>query len=204
MSRSMFRQFILTLSALISMPTIAAADEGGVSFWLPSLFGSLPAVPQQAGGSLSTVYWHDNVTAGADVARALEIRTGRIPINLNVGLSADLKSQIDLALVIPTYVFATPVLGGQLAIGMMGIYGRQATSLSATLAGTVSTPIGTLPFSRFDSISDSVTGFGDLYPQIFLRWNAGVNNYMTYITGGHPGRSLRLDPAVEYRHRARR
>jgi hypothetical protein len=34
-------------------------------------------------------------------------------------LSADLKSQIDLALVIPTYVFATPVLGGQLAVSMM-------------------------------------------------------------------------------------
>jgi hypothetical protein len=186
MSRSRFRHFIFALGALVSAPTIAAADEGGVSFWLPGLFGSLAAVPQQAGWSLSTVYWHDNVTAGADVARALEIRTGRIPINLNVGLSADLKSQIDLALVIPTYVFATPVLGGQLAIGMMGIYGRQATSLSATLAGTVSTPIGTLPFSRFDSISDSVTGFGDLYPQIFLRWNAGVHNYMTYITGDIP------------------
>ena len=98
----------------------------------------------------------------------------------------DLKSQIDLALVIPSYVFATPVLGGQLAVGLMGIYGRQATSLSATLAGTVSTPIGTLPFSRFDSISNSVTGFGDLYPQMFLRWNAGVNNYMTYITGDIP------------------
>jgi hypothetical protein len=32
----------------------------------------------------------------------------------------------------------------------------QATSLAGTLAGTIGTPIGTLPFSRFDSISDSV------------------------------------------------
>jgi hypothetical protein len=29
-------------------------------------------------------------------------------------------------------------------------------------------------------------GFGDLYPQFTLKWNAGVNNYMTYITGDIP------------------
>ena len=31
-----------------------------------------------------------------------------------------------------------------------------------------------------------MTGFGDLIPQFALRWNAGVNNYMTYITGDIP------------------
>jgi hypothetical protein len=86
----------------------------------------------------------------------------------------------------PSYVFATPVFGGQLALGLMGIYGRQAPSLARTLSGTLGTPLGTFPFSRFDSISDSVTGFGDLYPQIVMRWNAGVNNYVTYITGDIP------------------
>jgi hypothetical protein len=29
-------------------------------------------------------------------------------------------------------------------------------------------------------------GFGDLYPMFTVRWNAGVNNYMTYITGDIP------------------
>jgi hypothetical protein len=29
-------------------------------------------------------------------------------------------------------------------------------------------------------------GFGDLIPMFSLRWNAGVNNYMTYITGDIP------------------
>jgi hypothetical protein len=33
------------------------------------------------------------------------------------------------------------------------------------------------------SISDSVSGFGDVLPIATLRWNAGVHNYMTYITG---------------------
>jgi hypothetical protein len=39
---------------------------------------------------------------------------------------------------------------------------------------------------RFDSISDSVTGFGDVLPIATLRWNNGVHNYMTYITGDIP------------------
>jgi AI-2E family transporter/regulatory LuxR family protein len=42
------------------------------------------------------------------------------------------------------------------------------------------------PFSRFDTISDSVDGFGDVLPIATLRWNAGVHNYMTYITGDIP------------------
>jgi hypothetical protein len=31
-----------------------------------------------------------------------------------------------------------------------------------------------------------VTGFGDLYPLASLKWNMGVNNFMTYITGDIP------------------
>jgi hypothetical protein len=185
---SEFKRLILIFAALVAAPTIAAADEGGVSFWLPGLFGSLAAVPQQPGWSLATVYWHDSVSAGGDVALAREFTLNRIPANLNLSanISASLSSNIDLALVNPTYAFKTPVLGGQLAIGLMGIYGRQATDLSASLSGTLSLLGGTIPFSRFDNISDSVTGFGDLYPQVFLRWHQGVNNYMVYVTGDIP------------------
>jgi hypothetical protein len=39
---------------------------------------------------------------------------------------------------------------------------------------------------RSDSFSQEQWGFGDLIPQFALRWNAGVNNYMTYITGDVP------------------
>jgi hypothetical protein len=184
-----FKSLILIFVALVGVPTIAAADEGGVSFWLPGLFGSLAAVPQQPGWSLATVYWHDTVSGGGDVALAREFTLNRIPANLslNANISASLSSNIDLALINPTYVFKTPVLGGQLAVGLMGIYGRQVTDLSASLSGTLSLlGGGTIPFSRFDNISDSVTGFGDLYPQVFLRWHQGVNNYMTYVTGDIP------------------
>ena len=85
----------------------ALADEGGVSFWLPGLFGSLAAAPQQPGWSLSTIYYHTTVSAGSDVARAREITIGRIPVNLSANLSANVDARADLALVNPTYVFAT-------------------------------------------------------------------------------------------------
>ena len=67
------------------------ADEGGVSFWLPGLFGSLAAAPQQPGWSLSTIYYHTTVSAGADVARAREITIGKIPVNLSAQLQNDAR-----------------------------------------------------------------------------------------------------------------
>jgi hypothetical protein len=177
---------VIVAGLIIHAPTTARADEGGISFWLPGLFGSLAAAPQQPGFALTTFWYNDNVHAGADVTRAREITIGNIPAGANVSLSGNVKATAELAVFDPTYVFATPVLGGQLAVGLLGLYGRVGTSLGATLSGTLGTPFGTLPFARSDSINDSVTGFGDLYPQAFLRWNAGVNNYMTYITGDIP------------------
>jgi hypothetical protein len=164
----------------------ALADEGGVSLWLPGFFGSLAASPLQPGWSLTSIYYHTSVSAGADVAKAREITIGQIPVNLNANLSASLDARADLGLVMPTYTFATPVFGGQLTVGAIGIYGRVDASLAGSVTGALTTPLGTLPFSRFDSISDSVSGFGDILPIATLRWNNGVHNYMTYITGDVP------------------
>src|SRR5262245_13930825 len=176
----------LVLGALIAVPPVARADEGGVSFWLRGFFGSLAAAPQQAGWSLTSIYYHTSVSAGADVTRAREFEIGRIPVNLTASVSASLQARADLGLFMPTYTFATPVFGGQLTLGAIGIYGGVNTNLTGSVTGALATPLGTLPFSRFDSISDSVTGFGDVLPIATLRWNAGVHNYMTYITGDIP------------------
>jgi hypothetical protein len=46
-----------------------------------------------------------------------------------------MKSPTDFVMVTPTYVFATPVLGGQAAVGMTALYGRNTTSVPATLTG---------------------------------------------------------------------
>jgi hypothetical protein len=176
----------LVLGALIAASPAARADEGGVSFWIPGFFGSLAAAPLQPGASFETFYYHTSVSAGADVARAREITIGKIPVTLNASLSANVNATGDLGVIMPTYTFVTPVLGGQLTVGALGLYGRVSTFLGADLSGTLTTPFGTLPFVRSDSISDSVTGFGDLLPIATLRWNHGVHNYMTYITGDIP------------------
>ena len=50
------------------------------------------------------------------------------------------------------------------------------------------------PFSRSDSISDAVFGISSLIPQLFLRWNFGVHNFMTYATGDIPVGSYSSTP----------
>ncbi len=173
----------LILAAVVAAPGISRADEGGVSFWLPGLFGSLAAVPQQPGWSASLIYYHTSVSAGANVSLAREFQIGAIPANLSAHASANLNATGDLGVFAPSYVFATPVFGAQAAATLLAIYGNS----SAALGGTVSGTVGGIPFGPLSAnISNSTTGFGDLYPQFALRWNSGVNNYMTYIDGDVP------------------
>ena len=40
--------------------------------------------------------------------------------------------------------------------------------------------------SGLGSESDSLTSYGDLYPQATLKWNSGVNNAMVYLTADIP------------------
>jgi hypothetical protein len=175
------------VAALLLPAQIARADEGGISFWIPGFFGSLAAVPQKTPGwSVTMIYYHTSVSAGGDVARAREITLGRIPANLTVNLDARVNANVDLGIVAGTYTFATPVLGGQASASLLATYGANSTTLAGTLTGTLTTPGGTFPFSRFDSIDSSLIAFGDLIPQFALRWNAGVNNFMTYVTGDIP------------------
>jgi hypothetical protein len=179
---------IVLAPALMFFSHCALADEDGVSFWIPGFFGSLAATPQQPGWSLATIYYHTSVSAAADVARAREFTLGRVPANLtvNANLNLNLNATGDLGFVIPSYVFATPVLGGQASVSLIGAYGVVGTSLAGTLSGVVTTPFGNVPFARSDTINDTTWGFGDLIPQFALRWNAGVHNYMTYVTGDIP------------------
>ncbi|HMF77144.1 MAG TPA: transporter [Bryobacteraceae bacterium] len=180
---------IVLASAITFFSPPALADESGVSFWVPGFFGSLAATPQQPGWALATVYYHTSVSAGGDVARAREFQIGQVPTNVTLAarLNASVNATGDLGFVIPTYVFATPVLGGQASVSLVSAYGVVSTSLAGQLAGSLTGPGGaSIPFMRNDSINDTTWGFGDLIPQFALRWNAGVNNYMTYITGDIP------------------
>jgi hypothetical protein len=173
---------LICVGLLSATSSASLADESGTSFWLPGQFGSLAAVPATPGWAVASVYYHTSVSAGADVAAAREIQIGRFNPSLNVNLNANLNANADLGLFIPSYVFATPVLGGQLAVQMATIVGSSSANVNGTL--TASLP----PFNvmRTDSIGDTVTGFGDLYPMATLKWNMGVNNFMTYVTGDIP------------------
>jgi hypothetical protein len=178
--RVVFATAILAASCLA--PIGASADEGGVSFWLPGTFGSLAAVPVTPGWSLGTTYYHTSVSAGADVAASREIAIGKFNPTLNLNLQANLNANADIGLITPMYTFASPVLGGQLTLGMTAIVGHS----DASLAGTVTASIPPFTIVRSDSISDSVTGAGDLYPLATLKWHQGTDNFMVYGMGDIP------------------
>ena len=177
------------MASAITFSDCALADESGVSFWIPGLFGSLAATPQQPGWSLANIYYHTSVSAGADVARAREFTLGRVPANVtvNANLNLNVNATGNLGFVLPSYVFATPVLGGQASVSLLAAYGVVGTTLAGTLSGVATGPLGnSVPFVLSDTISDTTWGFGDLAPMFQLKWNAGVNNYMTYLTGDIP------------------
>ena len=178
----------LFLAAIVGTPSVSRADEGGVSFWLPGLFGSLAAAPQQPGWSSALIYYHTTVSAGADVALQREFEIKNIPVGLSATAQANasLNATGDLGLFVPSYVFATPVFGGQAAVSLMTVTEQYEHVLERDRdRNTHAGPFG-VAFMRSDSISSSTTAFGDLYPMFSLRWNAGVNNFMTYVTGDIP------------------
>jgi hypothetical protein len=180
---SLLRVFIALLFLLsIFEPSIVKADENGVSFWLPGLYGSLAATPQQPGWSFAATYYHASVSAGGSVAAAREITLGGVPTTLNLNLNANVDANVNLALLTPSYVFATPVLGGQFALGLMTVVGHNSTSLD----GTLTSGVGGINITRSGRIDSSLGGFGDLYPSASLRWNKGVHNFMTYLAGDIP------------------
>ena len=69
----------LALAAVVSLPGISLADEGGVSFWVPGFFGSLAATPQQPGWSLADVYYHTSVSGRRRLLRWARIPIGNVP-----------------------------------------------------------------------------------------------------------------------------
>ncbi|THD61918.1 MAG: phenol degradation protein meta [Bradyrhizobium sp.] len=182
--RGLLRSSVALFCAGIFATTasVALADESGTSFWLPGTYGSLSAVPGTPGWAVASVYYHTTVNAGADVAAAREIQIGRFSPSVTVSLNASLHATADLAVIVPSYTFATPVLGGQLAVQMGTIVG----TTTANINGTVTASLPPFTVIRTANIGDTTTGVGDLYPLASLKWNMGVNNFMTYITGDIP------------------
>ena len=146
----------------------AKADAGGLSYWLPGTFGSLAAAPGVPGWAYSSIYLHVQTAAQGDKEF---VRGGSVVAGLNA--SADAVAQG------LTYTFATPVLGGQAAISVLGVPGHVDVGIDATLTGPRGNRIT-------GSVTDSRTTFADVFYQGTLKWNQGVHNFMTYVTGDIP------------------
>lgn len=131
------RMALFAAVATLPLSRPLLADEGGGSLYLPGSFASMAAVPGAPGWSTDLTYYH--ASSGA----------------------RNVSERADLAYGGVAYTFATPVLGGQLALGMVGAFGR----MSVTMAGV----------SR-----DARLGVMDVTPTASLRWNTGVHNFLAY------------------------
>ena len=64
------RPFLLSANVAVAFvgllySDIAAADEGGVSFWLPGQYGSYAAAPGKPGWSFESTFYYASATATA-------------------------------------------------------------------------------------------------------------------------------------------
>ena len=173
---------LLAVLASAFHPDVSLADEDGASFWLPGFFGSLAAAPQQPGWSMASFLYNTNVSGSGNVAVSREITIGQFNPALNASVSASVHANATIEAVAPSYVFATPFLGGQASVSLLGSYAVNDTNLNATATGT----IGPIPFTRTIDLQQTTSGVGDLLPMFEVRWNAGTSNYMTYLTGDIP------------------
>ncbi|WP_395689282.1 transporter [Aestuariivirga sp.] len=150
--------------------TPAQADEGGVSFWLPGQYGSFAAIAPEPGFSIPTVtyYYQGEMKAGKTLRQGTEI-------------AAEADASFLAQFIIPTYTPDASILGGRpsFSLALLPAYSETSAEISA----------GGLSASR----SDSVSGFGDLYPTVQLFWNAGVSNWMVYGSAGLPVGSYEPD-----------
>jgi hypothetical protein len=150
----------------------ARADAGGVSFWLPGIFGSLAAAPVTPGWAYATVYLHLQANAGAS-QNFVTSNGARGAVVAGINAHADALVQGI------TYTSPMPVLGGQAAFSVLAAPGNLGVGVDATLTG----PRGnTISGSQFDNR----TTLSDVYYQGTLKWNQGVHNAMVYITGNIP------------------
>lgn len=159
----------IALSAVVFLEPVRA-DEGGVSFWLPGQYGSFAAVAPEPGFSVPTVtyYYQGEMDAGRTLRGGSEI-------------AAQAEASFLAQFIIPTITPDTSVLGARpsMSLAILPAYSQTSAEISA----------GGLDASR----TDSIVGFGDLYPTAQLFWNAGVHNWMIYGSAGLPVGSYQSD-----------
>ena len=159
---------IVPILVAVLHPGWALADEGGASVWLPGQFASFAAVPGDPGFSVESIIYTRNASALAGTS-----------FSRGSGLLAGLSVNEQYVYLTPTYTFATPVLNGQMALGVTFSAGQSGASVWGVLAGPGGRSLST-------SSSDSASGISDLYPMGSLKWQLGDHNAMVYVMGSVP------------------
>ena len=154
---------LVTLAALAASRSLACADESGVSFWLPGQYASFAAIAPDPGFSLPMFSYFYSGSAQKDQ-----------PLQHGGDLDLGVSSQFFGQFIVPTYTPDVTFLGARPSFSLAFFPGYNTVTADAQL--------GSLSGSR----TDSLWGFGDLYPTAQLYWNSGVNNWMTYVTGDIP------------------
>ncbi|WP_245317770.1 transporter [Ensifer sp. 1H6] len=135
-----------------------------MSFWLPGQYGSFAAIAPTPGFSLPLVTYAYSGRAGAGTV----LPRGD---DLTLGLDGQFVGQF----IVPSYAPDIKILEAQPNFSIAFLPAYSEASAEGQLGG-------------FDiDRSDSITGFGDLYPTAQLFWNpGGVHNWMAYVTGDIP------------------
>ena len=120
---------LLATLSCFNLPCTAAADEAGVSFWLPGQYGSFAAVPSTPGWSFETTYYH----ASAEASRGTSFERGG-------GIQNGMTSSSDYFMFTPTYAFASPIFGAQAAFGTTLLYGKNSRRCQRRLPGRAEAP----------------------------------------------------------------
>lgn len=167
---SLSLSFLLSLTGAAGLPGLGRADEGGVSFWLPGQYSSFAAIAPAPGVSLPMQSYC--YTGDADGDKDLP-RGGK----LSAGLSTDYCAQF----IAPTWTPDTTIFGARPSFSLAFFPGWNKTSADVNIDEA----------SFRDS--DTVTGWGDLFPTAQLFWNTGVHNWMAYVTGDIPVGSYDAD-----------
>jgi hypothetical protein len=160
---------VAAAAALVTLaPASAKADAGGLSFWLPGVFGSLAAAPAVPGWSTATIYLHLQTSAAGNKEF---VTRGSVVAGLNARSDAIVQGF--------TYTFGTPFWGGQAAVSILGVAGNVDVGIDATLTGPRGNTIS-------GSANDNRWTAADIFYQGTLKWNQGVHNEMVYVTGNIP------------------
>lgn len=177
---------VLAAAPLVLVSHAARADEGGSSFWTPGAFASLAATPMEPGLTMTAIYYRPSVSSGKEVAQAERVRIRGRPAQLSSVTDENTSTTKDQGMVTPTYTLATPVLGGQANVSVTAVYSTNTSILNEIRGARLSAGSVTALSILKETTRDTVTGFGDMSPQVSLRWNAGFHNIMTYATGNIP------------------